>query len=263
MTATLRVPLPRAVVVSYLVLGSFPVPDTLPVPMAAGLRVVATAPNELPVPPAPLLSASGTSAAAAAVLAEATQAWALLLRCGPGRAFAADAWVRAAALEMASRAGGALVDTAVSRAYLPCDKGADAATTADLFVFDKDPQGETTRVTTRGLARFGLPELCAEGVPAAHAPAWDALLTAVAHIVVGCLRRPGEHQPWLELPLPLTVRLADIAAGYGEVLEGEQGPGSAELALHRRTSGAGDDLLVVGAGGEELARLFGQALPAR
>jgi hypothetical protein len=72
---------------------------------------------------------------------------------------------------------------------------------------------------TRGLARFGLPELQTENVPPALLEPWGSLLNGVARRVLElwlAALTPGERPVLVELPQIVSVGLRDIAAAHGD-----------------------------------------------
>ena len=277
MPGPLYVPLPRTLLVTYLVLSRATVADPdlvvsstareLPPSVLEALAAhigdlrilplddLATA----PIPPQELLAASGTSRATRDLVAAAEWGCALLLRVPPAAAVTGDVAVRAAARLVARKAGGVVVDTALPRAYAPSEDPAEPTRTSDLVTFDHEPEATGWRVTTRGLARFGLPELSATGVPDELAPACDALLMGVAHRAIEAFRDVGNDEP-AQLPLPGTVNLADVAAAYGQDVSDDP---AAERAV-TVTLGSPDSPgapTVLRAAPETTRELFAEALP--
>ena len=232
MPGSLHVPLPRTLLVTYLVLSRARVADPDLVVSSSARELTPTRLEALgthvgdlrilplddlstaPIPPHELLAASGSSPAARELVAAAEWGCALLLRVPPAAVVSGDVAVRAAAGLVAREAGGVVVDTALPRAYASSEERVEPAGTSDLVTFDHEPDAAGWRVTTRGLVRFGLPELAATGVPDELVPACDALLIGLAHRAIEALRAIGDVEP-ARLALPDTLRLADIAAGYG------------------------------------------------
>lgn len=210
-----------------------------------------------PVPPIPLLRGSGSSGAACELAGEAEYGWALLLRLRPHTSVSGDVAVRAAASVLAAASTGVAVDSAIPRAYLPAEFAGE--TTSGLLTFDHDVVGTNGSVTTRGLARFGFPELTATDVPVQLLPACDALLVGAAHHVVGALRHLDDTEPAaLQLPLPLRLRLADVAAGYGQPIGDDP---SMQRASPVGVSASAGGTLVIGSVLDAIHALFGDALP--
>ena len=214
---------------------------------------------DAPVPPEELLRSTASSAAARELVAAATLGWALLLRLRPTAVVTGDIALRAAARLLAAHADGVVVDTALPQAYVPSADLRDPASTSDLLTFAHEPTDSGWSITTRGLARFGLPELAAHGLSAELVPAGDALLVGLAHRVVEALRQlpDGEEPATLRLPSPLHLGLADVAAGYAQpVGDDPTAARSVPVAVQVSTGG-----LVVLAPGDAARGLFGDALP--
>lgn len=280
MPNSVRVPLPRSVLASYLVLATAAGDDpelvisrsAARLPPAAreqlasaigDLRVHDLAPlRAAPIPPTELLRAHGASAPECDQVAAASAGWALLLRQSPHTAESGESAVRTAAVLLAHELEGVVVDPAVPR-LVPVDLSATgSALSTDWHSFDHVDGREATDVSTRGLERFGLPELVARDISAAAVPAWDAILSGVSHLVLRRLGKAEESRskPELRLPaeMPLTVR--DIAVAYGQPVDGLDATllRRTELRL-RYTGGRHDRLLVVTALSDAVADLFGEA----
>lgn len=271
-------PLPRTLLTSAVVLSRRPVDDPgLAISRAAGrlappraeslaqhigdLRILPL--DDLgaaPVPPVPLLRGSGSSSRACDGVITSSYGWVVMLRLHPRVMVTGEVATRGAAAALAGEVDGVVVDTAIPRAYLPAEM-VKAERTSDLITFDHERQWSRGSVTTRGLARFGVPELTATDVPLELLPACDALLVGVADRMVSALRRLSDTEPaTLEMPLPLRLTLADVAGGYGEPIGGDP---TAERCCHVTvgTVGAGE-ALVVGSVLEATREMFGDALPA-
>lgn len=277
MASSLRVPLPRPLVAGALVLSRTPVDDPEVVisrgagrlasrraePLAQHIGDLRVVPlddlDAAPVPPIPLLRGSGSSVRACERVSQAEYGWALLLRVRPADLVTADVAVRAAASVLAGDVHGVMLDTAIPRAYLPTEEGL-AERASDLMTFDHEVRGSSGAVTTRGLARFGVPELTAVDVPVELLAACDALLVGVAHRVVAALSRLQDTEPAiLDLRLPLHLTMADVAAGYGQPLgDDPTADRSSDITL-AGSPGGGD--LVVDSAVDAIRALFADALP--
>jgi hypothetical protein len=168
--------------------------------------------DSLPLPPLLLLRSAGPVSAEAARVVEAPmRAWSVILRTPADEAVSAQYAARAAAALLAHHVDGVGVDLAVPRVWPRLSPDADPARTADWFVLERGGGDGTVSTTTRGLARFGLPELRVVGVDAASVPAWDAVLTGLAHRLVA----DGAGSP----PAQVDLGLRDIAAGYAEPVD--------------------------------------------
>ena len=82
------------------------------------------------------------------------------------------------------------------------------------------------RMTTKGLGRFGLPELQVRNVPPQLGQAWTEVLTGLASSRLGAwltaLRDLGAEPAFAQLPAALEVCEADIARAYDA--PGTEGP---------------------------------------
>jgi hypothetical protein len=79
-------------------------------------------------------------------------------------------------------------------------------------------------LTTKGLGRFGLPELKAGDVPLELHPAWTIALTGLGHRLLKLLRcelRRDSQAPFVQVPAQIDISRTDVGAAYGlELLEG-------------------------------------------
>lgn len=281
MPNSVRVPLPRSVLASYLVLATAAGDDSELVisrsaerlPPAAreqlasaigDLRVHDLAPlRAAPIPPTELLRAYGASAPECDQVAAASAGWALLLRHSPHTAESGESAVRTAAVLLAHELEGVVVDPAIPR-LVPVDLSATgSALSTDWHSFDHVDRREATDVSTRGLERFGLPELVARDISAAAVPAWDAILSGVAHLVMRRLRGAEESRsdPGLDLPAELSLTVRDIAAAYGQPVDTFDPTvlRATELQLSY-VEGPSDRLISITACSDAVADLFGEAV---
>ncbi len=147
------------------------------------------------------------------------------------RAVAAPGWPpmhewagRACAAMLAGQAGVPLVDTGTPRvlaadaALRTLPAAADARfRLADWMLVFQSAGSEGLWMTTKGLGRFGLPELQVRNVPPQLGNAWTRVLNGLASRLLGTwlntLRdRPGAA--FARLPAELEVREGDIARAY-------------------------------------------------
>jgi hypothetical protein len=73
--------------------------------------------------------------------------------------------------------------------------------------------------TSKGMTRFGLPELQSHGVPEPLANAWGAVLTGIAHVLLRDHELAMAEDPntaLREAPAQQSVSLRDIAAAYSD-----------------------------------------------
>ena len=171
--------------------------------------------SDLPIPPLPLLRSGGpVPADAERVIDTATAAWSVILRTGDEDSVSAQYAARAAAALLAGPNDGVGIDLAIPRIWPRLAPDADPGRTADWFVLDRaaDEDGRVS-TTTRGLSRFGVPELRVVDIEAAEVPAWDAVLTGLGHRLVSA----GPAEP----PGRVELGLRDIAAGYAEPVDAD------------------------------------------
>jgi len=281
MTASVRVPLPRSVLASYLVVSPDAGEDPdLIVSRRAGelapaarerlagtigdLRVHDLAPlRTAPIPPTELLRTYGASAAQCEQVVAARAGWALLLRQSPRAAESGESAVRCAAVLLARELDGVVIDAAIPRLVSVDLAAAGSPVTTDWHSFDHGGGGEATDVSTRGLSRFGLPELTTRDIPAAAVPAWDAILSGVATLVLRRLREADESRPvpGLDLPAALTLTVRDIAAAYGQPVDADDATLRRETMVQLAADGwaADEQVISVTARSDAVADLFGGA----
>jgi hypothetical protein len=79
-------------------------------------------------------------------------------------------------------------------------------------------------LTTKGLGRFGLPELKADEVPFELHPAWTIALTGLSHRLLKLLRcelRRDSQAPFVRVPAQIDISRTDVGAAYGlELVQG-------------------------------------------
>ncbi len=272
--ATVRIMLPRRQVATALVLRADPVDDDPDQVISAtahrlhsdtrealaihagDLRtIVMDDLTQAPVPPVELLAIFGADERSRTRVRVARSGIAVALVRPHEQSLSAQIAVRAAAA-LLSRDGDVVIDTAIPRVWPVADAGSPSPRTVDWIVLDRSHDQDAGLGTrTHGLARFGLPELFAEGLDAGDLPAWDATLNGLAHVLVRGLSvaespaAGGARE--LRLPSSLTLSLSDVAAAYAEPVD----PGDPTLA---RTS---ELLLVLDADADEtgLLRVTGSA----
>lgn len=178
---------------------------------------------ELPIPPLPLLRAtSPVPDVAEDIIVSPTRAWSVILRTPIEEAVSASYAARAATALLADHVDGIGIDLAIPRVWPRLRSDADPTRTADWFVFERESDDKHVATTTRGQSRFGLPELAVVQVEPADVPAWDAVLTGVAHRLLS-------EDP-TALPDRVELGLSDIAAGYDEPVDPD------DPTLRRRTT---------------------------
>ena len=185
------------------------------------------------VPPvaAPLQEHLGVASELVRAVAEASQFIVVRASCPPGWPPMHEWAGRACAAVLASQAGVPLVDTGppevlAADAALRTLPGAEEASfrLADwMLVFASAGIGGLW-MTTKGLGRFGLPELGVRNVPPQLGQAWTRVLTGLASSLLGTwltALRDRAEPAFAQLPAVLEVREADIARAYdSSVTEG-------------------------------------------
>ncbi|HEU5027933.1 MAG TPA: hypothetical protein VFV01_23630 [Spirillospora sp.] len=179
---------------------------------------------EFPPLPADLLAAYGASPAALAALDAASHILAVRAAYRPGHPPAHEWAARAIAGAVAAARTAPVIDVFTPQILahdhltrsLPGPDGAVRLTDWMLLPHTSGPHGFW--FTTKGLARFGLPELQTENVPPALVVPWGRLLNGLARRVLDLWqdRLPAGEQPLVvDLPETVSVGLGDIAAAQG------------------------------------------------
>ncbi|MFB9236188.1 DUF2314 domain-containing protein [Plantactinospora siamensis] len=239
----LPVPVPETLTATYLipVLGqpadparalaglgprlAAPVRDLAEQMLAGPLLTVRTAPvSELPHLPPDLLAAFGAADDQLARLRGASELMVVQGEFRPGWPPAHEWAARAVAAALAEAMGGDLVDVfgfqfldpdAAVRS-LPDEQGRIRLVDWILVPYSDDPDG--LWFTTKGLRRFGLLELQAQGVPPSLTRAWGAVMTGVARRLLRTWTdKLGEQDlpAFVQLPVMASVTSHDIAVAYG------------------------------------------------
>ncbi len=189
---------------------------------AVTIHVVSS--SSLPPVPAPLQEYLGVARELVRVVAEASEFVVVRASCPPGWPPMHEWAGRACAAVLASQAGVPLVDTgmpkvlAADAALRTLPGAADAKfRLADwMGVFQSAGIGGLW-MTTKGLGRFGLPELQVRNVPPQLGQAWTRVLTGLASSLLGTwltALRDRAEPAFAQLPAVLEVREADIARAY-------------------------------------------------
>jgi hypothetical protein len=88
------------------------------------------------------------------------------------------------------------------------------------------PEAGEAWITTKGLGRFGLPELQVDNVPVHLGRAWGDAIIGLAHALLGwwtaAATREGDPA-FVELPSLFTFGRRDVAAAYGDAPDGDDG----------------------------------------
>ena len=181
--------------------------------------------GDAPPIPVELLHVFGASEADVRATSEAAHLVVVHATYRPGWPPAHEWAARALAAGVAGAVGSPVMDTFVPQLLtieqiersLPDGDG--ELRLASWVLVPQSAGGNGLWVTTKGMGRFGLPELQAENVPPqlAHAMAqlFSGLGRALLRWWVGAVGG-GEPQAFVELPEPFEVSTADVAAAYGE-----------------------------------------------
>ncbi|MEV4514023.1 DUF2314 domain-containing protein [Dactylosporangium sp. NPDC049525] len=232
---------PELVEATYVVVTSHPPVDVqaaardaarrLPEPLRVGalrmlagplLSVTRSAVVDAPALPVPFLEVFGASAAQLRDLAAATHVVVCQAVFRPGWPPAHEWHARGVAAGLAQLTGGTLVDMFTPQILGPAAAVGslpDADGRIVLVRWVLVPQSPGARglwMTTKGLERFGLPELQVLDVPPALATAWTRVMSGVAAALVREWARALRGEPsFVELPCRLVVTAADVARAYG------------------------------------------------
>lgn len=278
--ATVRIPLPARQVATALVLRPDPVdidPDHVISTTAHRLHadthaalavhagdlrtIVVDDLNQVPVPPLELLAVFGADESSISRAAQAQAGIAMALVRPHEQSVSAQLAVRAAAALLA-RDLDVVIDTAIPRVWPVVDAGRERPRTVDWIVLDRSSgRGAGPGTRTHGLARFGLPELVADGLDSLELAAWDATLNGLAHVLVRGLSvaEPTDGAGTLELRLPatLTLSLADVAAAYAEPVEPDDPTLARTTELRLVLEPEPDEAGILRVSGAPAADLFG------
>ncbi|MFB4296368.1 hypothetical protein [Actinomadura sp. NTSP31] len=205
--------------------------------------------DEFPPLPADLLAAYGASPADLTALDTASHILAVRAAYRPGHPPAHEWAARAIAGAVAAARAAPAIDVFTPQILghdeltrsLPGPDGTVRLTDWMLLPHTSGPHGFW--FTTRGLARFGLPELRTENVPPALVVPWGRLLNGLARRVLDLWheRLPAGEQPLVvDLPETVSVGLQDIAAA-----QGTDEPMRREVTVRLRLDAPDDPVLTV------------------
>ncbi|MGI5214039.1 DUF2314 domain-containing protein [Plantactinospora sp. CA-290183] len=271
----LPVPVPESLTATYLVpttgeletsparavaaLGgrvSGPVHDLARQMLDSPLMSVDTRPiSEFPHLPPDLLTAFGASEAQLARLAAATELVVVQASYRPGWPPAHEWAARTVASALAEAAGTDLVDVfalqfldpAAALRSLPDAEGRVRLIDWVLVPYSSDDGG--LWFTTKGLRRFGLLELQAQGVPAHLTRAWGAVMTGVARRLLRAWTdelTDSEVPAFVQLPVLTSVTGHDIAVAYGNPQQHDTTkPAALRLELDPATDPDADSFLTL------------------
>ncbi|MGA3564008.1 DUF2314 domain-containing protein [Melissospora conviva] len=180
--------------------------------------------EEFPPLPRDLLTAFGAAEEQLERLDAARYVVVVQAEFRPGWPPAHEWGARAVAAAIATTVGAEIVDVFALRFLdpetalrsLPNEQG--RIRLVDWVLVPYSPQGDTLWFTTKGLRRFGLMELQAQGVPDGLARAWGAVMTGAARRLLRHWSEAlGEEDvpPFAQLPMVTAVTGHDIAVAYG------------------------------------------------
>lgn len=211
--------------------------------------------HEFPELPPDLLTAFGATEAQLSRLAAATHLVVVQAEYRPGWPPAHEWAARAVAAAVADTAGGDVVDVfglqfldpTTALRSLPDEQGRIRLVDWVLVPYSSDADG--LWFTTKGLRRFGLLELQAQGVPDHLTRAWGAVMTGTARRLLRAWTDglAGEELPaFVQLPVLATVTGGDIAVAYGNPEQhGATAPVLLRLELDPATDPEADSFLTL------------------
>jgi len=215
---TIVIPVPERLLAVYAVVTPDPPADTA-VHSGHGLAIDVVPVEEAPLPPSPLLRAMGADAPALAAYDSGTHA--VLVRSvgnaqfPPQHEFAAYASAHA----IAEMCEGIVVDTLIPRIVTRVRAVDEGFRLADWLVLPHSMEEGGLWFTSKGMTRFGLPELQSHHVPEPLANAWGAVLTGVGQVVLRDHELAMAADPSTalrEAPAEQLVSLRDIASAYSD-----------------------------------------------
>lgn len=218
------------------------------------LAVEVRAVRELPPWPVEVLQAFGAGGSALALLTSASHAVLVQGWFSPGWPPMHEWTARAVATHFARRLDVPVFDVFTPRladpqallASLPAPE--QVFRLADWLLVPQSAGPAGNWLTTKGLGRFGLPELQAVDVPPQLGGAWASILTGLASRLLSAWSRAldadAELPAFVPLPGELGVSEADIAQAYGTQPRGE-GSARVSLRLDPSTDVDGDSFLTV------------------
>jgi hypothetical protein len=215
---TIVLPVPERLLAVYAVVTSDP-PAEAAQHSGQGLAIDVVLFDEAPLPPSPLLRAMGADAPALAAYDSGTHA--VLVRAvgsaqfPPQHEFAAYATTRA----IAEMCEGVVVDTVIPRLVTHARAVDESFRLADWMVLPHSLDEGLLWFTSKGMTRFGLPELQSHGIPEPLANAWGAVLTGIGLVLLRDHERALAADPAIalrEVAAEHAVSLRDIAAAYSD-----------------------------------------------
>jgi len=215
---TIVIPVPERLLAVYAVVTPDPPADTA-LHSGQGLAIDVVPVDDAPLPPSPLLRAMGADAPALAAYDSGTHA--VLVRSVGTAQFPPqhELAAYASAHAIAEMCEGVVVDTLIPRIVTRV-RAVDAGfRLADWVVLPHSMETGGLWFTSKGMTRFGLPELQSHGIPEPLANAWGAVLTGIGQVLLRDHELAMTEDPGLalrEAPAEQTVSLRDIASAYSD-----------------------------------------------
>jgi hypothetical protein len=215
---TIVIPVPERLLAVYAVVTPDPPPEAAQ-HSGQGLAIDVVTVDEAPLPPSPLLRAMGADAPALAAYDSSTHA--ILVRAvgsaefPPQHEFAAYATARA----IAEMCEGVVVDTVIPRLVTRARAVDESFRLADWMVLPHSLDQGLLWFTSKGMTRFGLPELQSHGIPEPLANAWGAVMTGMGLVLLRDHERALAENPATalrEVTAEQSVSLREIAAAYSD-----------------------------------------------
>lgn len=210
---------------------------------------------DLPAVPDEALALTGAGESARALLREASHAVVVRGVYRPGWPPAHEWGAAAVAGGIAARLDVPVLDVTVPR-LLTAQQALDALPTArrafaaaDWLHVAHAATADGLQVATKGLSRFGLPELVTHGVPEPLAGPWASVLTGLAQALLRVFTEAlgdGEPPPFVSLPAVVTLEETDVVRAHGAGTEAGAGSVRFGLRLDPATDPDADAFLVVG-----------------
>jgi uncharacterized protein YegJ (DUF2314 family) len=213
--------------------------------------------EQVRLPPRPVFEAFGAAPADLGAIEHAAGFVLVHTRYQPGWPPAHEWVARLIAVELALLLGSPVVDTFVPQILDP-ERALRSLPTEGVrrrlvewiqVLHSAGPDGFW--FSTKGLRRFGLPELQATNVPPVLIRPWTSVFNGIAQVLVQRWFRAlrvgggGEDLPaFVELPRRLEVGRSDIAAAHGAV-EDDDGTATVELAFDPPSDPSAEPFLIV------------------
>jgi hypothetical protein len=215
---TIVIPVPERLLAVYAVVTPDPPADTT-LHSGQGLAIDVVPVEEAPLPPSPLLRAMGADAPALAAYDSGTHA--VLVRSVGTAQFPPqhELAAYASAHAIAEMCEGIVVDTLIPRIVTRVRAVGEGFRLADWVVLPHSMEAGGLWFTSKGMTRFGLPELQSHSIPEPLANAWGAVLTGIGQVLLRDHELAMTEDPGTalrEAPAEQTVSLRDIASAYSD-----------------------------------------------